>query len=129
MSERTLAVIMAFAFGVVFVTALLVFVALVPNPTDRQFEVIRIILALAAGGVASMIPGFLNLKLQTGTKSTIRAGGALAVFVLVYFFSPAHWAQPAPQTIIQHTTGANSPTVNGNGNVVGGPPASSDSPK
>src|ERR1700735_591841 len=89
MSERALAVIMAFGFGVVFVTALLVFVALAPNSTDRQFEVIRIILALVAGGIAAMIPGFLNLKLQTGTKLAVRSGGAIVVLILIYFYLPS----------------------------------------
>ena len=59
--ERTLGVICAFIFGVVFLAALLVIVLFIPSPTDQQFEVIRIVLALAAGGVAAMIPGFRNL--------------------------------------------------------------------
>lgn len=93
-SEQRLALVLAFIFGVVFLGALLVFAIAFPNPTDRQFEIVRIILALAAGGVAAVIPGFLDLRLGSGKTWTIRAGGALAVFVIVYFYSPAHWVAP-----------------------------------
>lgn len=43
-------------------------------------------LALAAGGIAATIPGFIDVRVG----AAIRAGGALAVFVVVYFFSPAN---------------------------------------
>jgi hypothetical protein len=42
-------------------------------------------LALAAAGVAALIPGFIDVKY----KGLIRAGGALAVFVVVFFLPPA----------------------------------------
>jgi hypothetical protein len=45
----------------------------------------------------------------------LRAGGALAVVVVLYFWSPAHWVTGS---VRQHTSGANSPAINGNGNVV-----------
>jgi hypothetical protein len=80
--------ILAFVFGVVFVTALLVVNILIPSPTTSQHETFRIILALAAGGVAAMIPGILDLKVSTGAKFALRAGGALAVFVIVFFYPP-----------------------------------------
>ncbi len=38
MSERQANVILAFVFGVIFVTALLLFVLFVPNPTLSQFR-------------------------------------------------------------------------------------------
>lgn len=75
----------AFGFGVVFVIVLLVLAIAFPTPTPFQYTVFRIVLALAAGGVAGMIPGFLTVSLSTW----LRAGGALAVFVVVYFYSPA----------------------------------------
>jgi hypothetical protein len=76
---------LAFGFGVVFVIVLLLLAIKYPNPTPFQYTVFRIVLALAAGGVAAMIPGFLTIKVST----LIRGGGALAVFVVVYFYSPA----------------------------------------
>jgi hypothetical protein len=48
------------AFGIGFVAVLLAFMFAVPNPTNQQFEVIRIVPALATGGVAATIPGFLT---------------------------------------------------------------------
>jgi hypothetical protein len=117
MSEQRLSTILAFCFGVVFLAALLAIVIIFPNPTDRQFEIIRTVLALAAGGVAAAIPGLLNLQLGTGSKLAIRAGGAIAVFVIVYFYSPAHWTGSTSQ----HTEGANSPAIIGNNNIVAAP--------
>jgi len=106
MSEHRLSIVLAFTFGVIFIAALIIFVLAIPNPTDQQFEVIRIVIALAAGGVAAVIPGFLNLRLGLGSKLVLRAGGALAVFVVVYFYSPAHWAAPSQGSIHENTSGA-----------------------
>ncbi|MCI5209680.1 MAG: hypothetical protein D3910_13005 [Candidatus Electrothrix sp. ATG2] len=82
-------IITAFIFGVSFVITLLVVAIKFPNPTSFQYNVFRIILSLAAAGVAAMIPGFINLELNSGTELLIRAGGAIAVFVIIFFFNPA----------------------------------------
>jgi hypothetical protein len=126
MGGAPMSAILAFIFGIIFVTALLALVIFIPNPTLPQFEVIRIILALAAGGVAAMIPGFLNLKLGVGTNLVLRAGGALAVFAIVYFYSPAHWASTPAQNVTQTTSGANSPAIIGNNNAVNAPGSAVD---
>jgi len=73
-----------FAFGVAFVVLLLVLAIFFPNPTDFQYFIFRTVIALAASGVAALIPGLLHVELPAA-----RAGGALAVFILVYQFSPA----------------------------------------
>jgi hypothetical protein len=91
----------------------------------QQFEIVRIILALAAGGVAAMIPGLLNLELTAAANLALRAGGALAVFVIVYFYSPARWAPPS-SVITQTTRGPNSPATIGNNNVIGAPSSPAD---
>lgn len=75
----------AFVFGIAFVAVLVVLAIVFPNPTAFQYTTFRIVLALAAAGVAVMIPGFLNFKVGTW----LRAGGALGVFAIVYFKSPA----------------------------------------
>ncbi len=77
--------IAAFAFGVLFAVIMVIVAVVIPNPSDFQYFVFRTLLALAAGGIAAFIPGFLNLQWDT----RIRAGGALAVFVLVYMANPA----------------------------------------
>ena len=126
MSEKQTSEILAFVFGVIFLAALLLFVLFVPNPTPPQFEVIRIILALVGGGVAAMIPGFLNLQLAARAALMFRAGGVLAVFAIVYFYSPARWSVSPISNITQKTTGPDSPAIAGNHNEVGSPATSED---
>lgn len=77
--------IAAYAFGVVFVVVLLTIALFVPTPTSFQYLVFRIVLALATAGVAAMIPGFIEVSVPT----FLRAGGALAVFAVVFFYNPA----------------------------------------
>jgi hypothetical protein len=71
--------------GVGLTTVILLLVLFVPCPSTTQYFVFRIIIALAAAGLASVIPGVLKLHVRSG----ITAGGALAVFVSIYFFDPA----------------------------------------
>jgi hypothetical protein len=82
-----------FIFGVSFVISLLAIAVFFPYPAPFQYTVFRIVLALAAAGVAALIPGFIEVSYRTA----VRAGGALAVFVIVYFFSPAALvSEPSP---------------------------------
>lgn len=57
----------------------------VPTPTPFQYDVFRIILAVGVAGFAACIPGLVHLRLGTW----LQAAGAIAVFVIVYFYSPA----------------------------------------
>jgi hypothetical protein len=75
--------------GVVFLVISIVLAVVFSNPTDYQRRVFVGALAVAIAGIGTEIPGFLNVKLSLGTKLTITAAGALAIFVLVYFFVPA----------------------------------------
>jgi hypothetical protein len=43
------------------------------------------VLALACGGIGAVIPGILEVKVS----KAIKAGGAIAIFVIVYFWNPA----------------------------------------
>ncbi len=72
------------AFGVGFVLMLLAIALLVPDPTNFQMWVFRVVLALAAGGVGALIPGFIEFKF----RNWLRAGGAAAFFALVYLVNP-----------------------------------------
>jgi len=120
--ERRLGIWLAFAFGCVFLAVILALAFTGNSLDDRRFEILRIVLALAGGGIGGVIPGFLDVSMKTGAKLALRAGGGLAVFVVLYFWSPAHWLAAQPVSVNQHTSGANSPAVNGNGNtVIGGP--------
>ena len=84
--------IAVFVFGAVFVVAMLALAIAFPEPTAFQYTVFRVVLALATAGVAAFIPGFIQLHLSTW----LRAGGAIAVFVIVYFFSPAQLVYKPP---------------------------------
>lgn len=77
-------VIAAFSFGVTFVVAIFLIAIFRPNPTDFEYTIFRIVIALAAAGVGAVLPGFLDVSF----KNWLRAGGALAIFVIVYFFAP-----------------------------------------
>jgi len=108
--------ILAFIFGVTFVVVLLVLAVAIPDPTSFQYTVFRVILALASSGIAVMIPGFL----QVTVSNWLRAGGALGVFVVVYFFNPASLVvmpaiQPKQQVIID---GNNNTQIQGDRNNV-----------
>jgi hypothetical protein len=113
-----LEIVLAFLFGCLALAAVLWLAFANTSLTGPQFEILRIVLALAGGGVGAVIPGFLDLHMTTGTKVAIRAGGALAVFVVLYFWSPAHW-EPTPVGMVTQTTGGTgSPAQNGSGNTV-----------
>lgn len=58
------------------------------QPIEANLVVlVRVILSLMAGIVGAMIPGILLVGVQ-GPGFKIRAGGALALFVISYFFTP-----------------------------------------
>src|SRR5215469_1882246 len=81
---------LAFAFGCIFIAALLVLAVVFPNPSKAQYEIFRIVIAIAAGGVGAVIPGLLSIKMNLAMTANqrvlVQAGGALAMFVIVYFF-------------------------------------------
>lgn len=105
----------AFGFGLSFVLILLVLVVFIPLPTDAQFFVFRVVLALAASGVGAIVPGLIEVSVS----KYVRAGGALALFVLVYWFNPPGLIKNStPEvTINQTTSGQNSPAVVSHGDV------------
>src|SRR5687767_14019695 len=74
-----------FTFGAVFVTVLLVIAFVIEEPTPSQYEICRIILALSVACVATLLTGFVNIEIPR----FLNAGGSFAVFVIVYFYSPA----------------------------------------
>lgn len=72
-------------FGIIFIVVLIVIAIVIPNPTNFQYTFFRIILSAAVAGAVSFIPGFIEIKIS----NWVRAGGALAVFVMVYYVAPA----------------------------------------
>jgi hypothetical protein len=71
--------LMCFTFGVIFLCVMLGFANFIPNPTPFQFRIFLTVLALAAAGIGAALPGYLEVQ----RPGVFRAGGALALFVLV----------------------------------------------
>ncbi len=85
-------IIAATTLGVTFVLILLGVAIFLPSPTDFQYLVVKIALALAAAGFAAILPGTISANLPTG----ISAVGPIAIFAIVFFFSPASLAVKEP---------------------------------
>src|SRR5918998_1102338 len=62
----------------------------------RLFFALRLVLSLSAAILGATIPGFLELS-WSGRGAAIRAGGALALFVLTFLFTPALVNEPKKQ--------------------------------
>ncbi len=52
--------------------------------SGHQFFFLKLVAALAAAGIASIIPGYLHLNMPV-RDILIRSGGAVAIFVIVWF--------------------------------------------
>lgn len=97
--------------GVAFLVAMLVVSLAVPNPTETQWFVVRMALSVSAAGIGVVFPGLIFVNVGR----YVRAGGAIALFVLVYCLNPPRVVtrSPSPIRIEQHTRGAQSPAVSG----------------
>jgi tetratricopeptide (TPR) repeat protein len=83
----------AYFFGVVFVVVILTFAVFFAQPTEFQIFVFRIVLALAAAGIGAVIPGFISVNVGPYVK----AGGAIALFVIIYFLNPPALVKGSPK--------------------------------
>jgi hypothetical protein len=77
--------ILAFVFGVIFVIIMLIVAVFDRQPSPLGIVIYRVVLALAAAGIGAVVPGMIVVNVS----AIIRAGGALALFVIVYWFKPA----------------------------------------
>ena len=80
--------LLTFSFGILALLLLFCVALFVETPNSLLLLVFRVTLALACAGVAAMLPGFVQLSVSTGTNMAIRAGGAVAIFVLIYLVDP-----------------------------------------
>ena len=99
-SRSTWEIRAVFLFGAVFLVLIALIAFMIPTPSDFQEMVFRIILALSAAGVGSLFPGFLDFRYQ----NFLRAGGAMAMFVLVYLVNPATYVIGKSSTDISFPT-------------------------
>ncbi|MHB8269779.1 hypothetical protein [Bradyrhizobium sp.] len=58
-----------------------------PISDPRLFFALRLVLSFSTAALGATIPGFLNVR-WTGNGLVIRAGGALALFLLTYVYTP-----------------------------------------
>ena len=105
-------------FGVIFVTALLLLNVFIPEPSPTQYATFKTILALAAAGVGGILAGTLYIK-GSIQKWSVRAGGALAIFLVIYFFTPAPAPAPSAEPAIRQTIegGGTGAIHNGEGDI------------
>jgi hypothetical protein len=52
--------------------------------SDLGILIYRVVLAVAAAGIGAVIPGLIDVTVS----GVIRAGEAIALFVIVYLFNP-----------------------------------------
>lgn len=84
-----LAGLLPLAMGVILLIAALVLAFVFSQPTVLQAQLVRSTFALSAGALATQIPGLLNVSVNVGTQAAITAGGAIGVYVITFFFTPA----------------------------------------
>jgi hypothetical protein len=65
----------------------------VPKQSAVQQFYFRLVMGLAVAGIAAAIPGFFEIHLRW-LRNSLRAGGALGVFVLVYLYNPPTIVDP-----------------------------------
>jgi len=70
--------------GIILVGTVVALIFLIPNPTQLQYFVVRILIALGVAGIAVTLFGDVVFK-----NKVIQAGGAFALFGLIYLVNPA----------------------------------------
>lgn len=73
--------------GVIFLLALFVLAVMIPNPTNWQAFIFRGGFAISLAAIAAIIPGLLTVESRF-QKMSIRATGAIAVFVIIWLVNP-----------------------------------------
>ena len=84
--------IAALIIGICFLITIIIVAISLPEPSKFQIFVFRITLALAAAAIGAIIPGFILVKF----RNFVRAGGAIALFVLIYLVNPPALVVPEP---------------------------------
>ena len=83
--------VLPFVTGIIFLVVVTVFALFVKTSNAWLYLIFRATLALAVAGIAAILPGFLTYKIA----GTAHAGGALAIFLLVFTTNPRSVVAPA----------------------------------
>ena len=59
----------------------------IPEPSTKQFFIFRGLFALCAAMLVILIPGALNVR-ASWNKTSVKATGAIAVFVIIWMVNP-----------------------------------------
>jgi hypothetical protein len=90
------------AIGLIAVITVLVLSVIIPEPTEWQGFVFRGCFALGLAAVAVIVPGFLNVDAQVrgaGNYFKIVAGGAIAIFVIIWLINPPSIQSASPVSV------------------------------
>ena len=102
----------AATFAALVIVALAVFLLIRNQPIadPKLFFVLRVVLSFAAATLGASIPGFLDVG-WSGGGLAVRAGGALALFVLTFVYTPNLVADHGSSElrINQHSEGRSAP--------------------
>jgi hypothetical protein len=75
------------AIGALFALLILLLVIFIPSPTPTQFFIFRGVFSVSVAAIAAIIPGLLNVESRF-QKFSIRATGAIAVFIILWLLNP-----------------------------------------
>lgn len=75
------------SLGTLFAIAILIIAVAIPTPTKTQFFIFRGVFSLSLSAIAAIIPGLLNIESRYQGFS-IRATGAIGIFILVWLLNP-----------------------------------------
>ncbi|HTR15067.1 MAG TPA: hypothetical protein VMI72_17895 [Roseiarcus sp.] len=95
----------------------------------RLFLALRVVLSLGAAVLGATIPGFLEVG-WTGSGLAIRAGGALALFLLTFLYTPdlVTSTDQSGQTIINAPGGVGAGKIENSPITINPPSSSSPAP-
>ena len=77
-----------FGAGLALLIVVCVVALLLPCPTVSQGFPFQVLLSLSGAMVAAGIPGTIEVKLSTNAGVAVRAGGAIAAFILLFWLDP-----------------------------------------
>jgi len=80
------------ALGILALVLCFIFLSKNGKEFTELSGIIRVIVALSAAAISIALPGFVSLETERNTSDSlwpkIKAGGALAIFLVVYLFDP-----------------------------------------
>jgi len=83
------ATVSVFILGVLGFASLAALIQKAPCPSATQVFFIQVVISLSAAALGWAIPGFLSVTLNIPHAGKLRAGGALALLVMVFLVTPS----------------------------------------